>query len=133
MDPTISVVLIVEDDPLILLHARMMLEDAGHEVLAVTNAEQALEKLKARDDVDALFTDIELPGTISGLELATTVRAMRPGIAIVITSGRHALDADVLPDGARFLAKPYTVAQMRRALSVFGAPEPALSTYADPR
>lgn len=116
MDITKSVVLLVEDDPLILLHARMTLEDAGHEVLAVADGENAMEQIRSRSDITALFTDIELAGALGGMELAAAVREERPGMAIVITSGKHALGETALPAGGRFMAKPYTAAQMRRAL-----------------
>lgn len=113
---TSPVVLLVEDDPLIQLHSRLVLEDAGYEVLAASDGDDALAKLAARDDVAALFTDIQLPGQLGGVELAQQVRRARPDMSIVVTSGKVPAD-DVLPAGGRFVAKPYTAADIREALA----------------
>jgi CheY-like chemotaxis protein len=112
-----SVVLLVEDDPLILLHLRMVLEDAGHEVLSASDADSALTLLAERPDVVALFTDVELPGGPNGVELAQKVQRSRPDVAIVVTSGRNVPANDLAPLGGRFVAKPYTAAQVRQALA----------------
>jgi CheY-like chemotaxis protein len=114
-----STILLVEDDFLTQLHARMTLEDAGHEVVAATDGEDALAKAAARPDIAALFTDIRLPGTIDGLDLATAIRATHPGATIVLTSGQEEPDAGEMPAGAAFMTKPYTTAQMRRALAAW--------------
>ena len=111
------VVLLVEDDPLIQLHSRMVLEDAGYEVLASYDADDALAQLAGRDDVAALFTDVQLPGTLGGVELARRVHDIRPDMSIVVTSGKHAPDGHALPEGGRFMPKPYTAAQLRQALA----------------
>lgn len=114
---TRSVVLIVEDDPLILIHSRMALEDAGYEVVAAADGEAALREVERRDDIAALFTDIELSGAVDGVAVAAAVHRSHPNASIVVTSGKHAPDEGVLPDGGLFVAKPYTAAQMRRALA----------------
>lgn len=110
-------VLLVEDDPLILIHSRLALEDAGFEALPVRDAGEALDRLAERGDIRALFTDVKMPGALDGLALATRVRAERPDVAIVVTSGSTKVDAAALPPGARFLPKPYTAFQVTRALS----------------
>lgn len=109
-------VLVVEDDPLILIHSRLALEDAGYEALPVRDAGEALDLLAERSDIRALFTDVRMPGALDGLALARRVRAERPEMEIVVTSGSTRVDADALPDGARFLPKPYTAFQVTRAL-----------------
>lgn len=109
-------VLVVEDDPLILIHSRLALEDAGYEALPVRDADEALDLLAARSDIRALFTDVRMPGALDGLALARRVRAERPEVAIVVTSGSTAVEVGALPAGARFLPKPYTAFQVTRAL-----------------
>jgi CheY-like chemotaxis protein len=117
MNSTKSVILVVEDDPLILIHSRMALEDAGYEVVSAASGEAALCEVARRDDLDALFTDIELSGAVDGVSVAEAMRLANPDASIVVTSGKQAPGNDDLPDGGRFMAKPYTAAQMRRALA----------------
>lgn len=110
------VLLVVEDDQLILLHATMTLEDEGYEVIGVSDAKSALETAAARPDIAALFTDIDLPGERCGLNLAATLRQARPDMRMVITSGTREIGDGDLPEGGIFVPKPYTTADMRRAL-----------------
>ncbi len=116
MNRTKSVVLLVEDDPLTLIHSTLALEDAGYEVVTAADGEEALAHIAARNDIAALFTDICLPGRIDGVDVAAAVRRAYPAAAIVVTSGHDAPDQDVMPPGGRFMAKPYTAAQLRRML-----------------
>lgn len=112
------VALLVEDNPLILLHLRMVVEDAGYEVLTASGANDALALLEDREDIAALFTDVELPGGPSGVELARRVHHSRPEVTIVVTSGKDVAANDLSSVGGRFVAKPYTTAQIRNALAV---------------
>jgi CheY-like chemotaxis protein len=101
------VVLIVEDEFLLRMHAADMIAAAGFEVVEAGNADQAIEILEARRDIGVVFTDIQMPGSMDGLKLARAVRGRWPPIKIVATSGRvHVAQTD-LPEGGRFLPKPY--------------------------
>lgn len=111
------VVLVVEDDPLILIHSHLALEDAGFTALPVRDANEALDALSTRRDIHALFTDVRLPGALDGLALAKRVHAERPEMEIVVTSGSTKVDVSTLPRGARFLPKPYTAYQVTRLLA----------------
>jgi CheY-like chemotaxis protein len=111
-----SVVLLVEDEPLILIHSRLALEDAGFAIVAAADSDEAVALIAARDDIDTLFTDVNIPGALDGLALAATARRLRPHMAIFVTSGVHRLAQDALPAGARFLPKPYTGAQVSRLM-----------------
>ena len=102
-----AVVLIVEDEPLIRFNILDVLEDVGHVALEAGNADEAMVLLKARNDVDILFTDVNMAGSMDGIQLAKRVRAMRPNIGIIITSGMVRLDPMALPANAAFLPKPY--------------------------
>jgi CheY-like chemotaxis protein len=117
MTTNAPVVLLVEDDPLILIHSHLALEDAGFAALPVRDAAEALDLLSTRGDIRALFTDVRLPGTLDGLALAKRVRAERPDVAIVVTSGSTRIGEDMLPRGAKFLPKPYTAFQVTRLLA----------------
>jgi DNA-binding NtrC family response regulator len=102
-----SVVLIVEDEPLIRFSTLDALEDVGHVALEAGNADEALVMLRNRPDVEILFTDVNMAGSMDGLQLAKRVRALRPDIGIIITSGVVHLDPLALPTNAVFLSKPY--------------------------
>jgi CheY-like chemotaxis protein len=106
------IVLMVEDEALIRLNAVEMLTAAGYEVLEAANADEAIEILEARPDISILFTDIQMPGSIDGLKLAHAVRHRWPPIKIVTSSGHVNLTEDDLPDGARFVPKPYSDADI---------------------
>lgn len=109
-------VLIVEDEALIRVDAVDMVEDEGFVVCDAANAAKALHILESRDDVGILFTDIDMPGELDGLDLARIVRKRWPHIAIIIVSGHtHLIDSDV-PDGGVFFSKPYLRTTILRAL-----------------
>jgi CheY-like chemotaxis protein len=101
------VVLIVEDEFLLRMHAVDMIAAAGFEVVEAGNADQAIEILEARRDIGVVFTDIQMPGSMDGLKLARAVRGRWPPIKIVATSGRVSVAETELPEGGRFLPKPY--------------------------
>ncbi len=100
-------VLVVEDDPLLLMDAVDMLEDDGFKVYSAQNADEAICLLEKHDDIRVLFTDVDMPGSIDGLKLAHAVRDRWPPVRIMVTSGlRHVLPAD-LPENGLFFPKPY--------------------------
>lgn len=109
--PQLDVVLVVEDEPFARMYATQLFEDQGYAVIETETAEEALAALKARPEVGLLFTDVRLPGELSGLALAGQARALRPNLPILLTSGyAQPLDLDI-PRRSKFLPKPYT-AQM---------------------
>src|SRR3981189_1052240 len=102
------VVLIVEDEFLFRMDAVDMIAAAGFEVVEAGNADQAIEVLESRRDITVVFTDIQMPGSMDGLKLARAVRGRWPPIKIVATSGRLDVSETDLPEGGRFLEKPYS-------------------------
>jgi DNA-binding NtrC family response regulator len=100
-------ILIVEDEPLIRLGAVRAIKDAGFEVIEAANADEAIRVLEDRSDVQVVFTDIHMPGSIDGLKLAHAVRNRWPPIKIIVTSGHGHVSEQELPEGGRFFAKPY--------------------------
>src|SRR6266436_4185155 len=101
------VVLIVEDEFLLRMDAVDMIEAAGFEVVEAANSDQAIEILEARRDITVVFTDIQMPGSMDGLKLARAVRGRWPPIKIVATSGLVDVGEKDLPQGGRFVSKPY--------------------------
>jgi CheY-like chemotaxis protein len=101
------VVLIVEDEFLLRMDAVDMIASAGFEAVEAANADQAIEILESRRDIIVVFTDIQMPGSMDGLKLARAIRGRWPPIKIVATSGRAIVEEIDLPEGGRFLLKPY--------------------------
>jgi CheY-like chemotaxis protein len=106
------VVLIVEDEFLLRMDAVDMIAGAGFEVVEAANADQAIEILEARRDITVVFTDIQMPGSMDGLRLVQAIRGRWPPIKIVATSGRANVAETDLPEGGRFLPKPYSPLQV---------------------
>ena len=116
-----SLVLIVEDESMVRMMAVDMLEDAGCAVLEAATADQAWQILESRSDIDVLFTDIEMPGSMNGFALAARVAERWPHIRLVITSGRCRPKPDDVPDHGLFVPKPYLADQV---LSAFDKARP---------
>src|SRR4051794_31397237 len=102
------VVLVVEDELLLRLNAVETIEAAGFEVVAAADADEAIAILENRFDISVVFTDIQIPGSMNGLKLAQAVRGRWPPIKIIATSGRVGVTQRDLPEGGRFLSKPYS-------------------------
>jgi len=110
------VVLIVEDEFLLRMDAADLIAAAGFEVVEAGNADEAIEILEARRDITVVFTDIQMPGSMDGLKLARAVRGRWPPIKIVATSGHRNLRETDLPEGGRFLPKPYAPVEVTGVL-----------------
>jgi CheY-like chemotaxis protein len=102
----------VDDEPIVLLCATEIIEEAGWVALEATNAAEALHMLAEHAQIDVLFTDINMPGEMDGLELAGCVHRSHPHVHLVVTSGKRHLGDWVLPDGGTFLPKPYDFDQL---------------------
>jgi CheY-like chemotaxis protein len=102
------VVLIVEDEFLLRMDAVDIIRAAGFEVVEAGNADRAIEILETRLDISVIFTDVQMPGSMDGLKLARAVRGRWPPIKIVATSGHVVVRDTDLPEGGRFLPKPYS-------------------------
>lgn len=109
-----SRVLVVEDQPLLLLDLMDQLADFGLESLPAGSARTAARLLDA--GIDALVTDIELGEGPDGLALARLAASARPGMPIVVVSGGVRPTAAQLPPRAIFIPKPYRVSDIVSAL-----------------
>lgn len=117
LPPDLPVVLLVEDDGLLLMEAADTLADAGFEVLEAIHADNALTVLEARDDVGVLMTDVDMPrGSMDGFALARLVAHRWPGIPVLVVSGMGTPGPNDMPDGARFIPKPYEPSTLVRTL-----------------
>src|ERR1700733_6338859 len=105
-------ILVVEDEMLLRMRAVDMVEDAGFTPVEATNADDALAILESRSDIELLFTDIQMPGSIDGLKLAHAVHERWPLIKIILVSGQLKLTDKDKPVDSRFFGKPLDVKQM---------------------
>jgi two-component system, response regulator PdtaR len=118
-----SVVLIVEDEPLLRMLAVEVVEEAGFVALEAGDAEEAVALLESRPDISVLFTDVNMPGSMDGLKLAHAVRTRWPPIKILVVSGEVRLQQSELPSNSCFVGKPYQAAAMVEELrSIVGSP-----------
>jgi two-component system, response regulator PdtaR len=109
------VVLVVEDEPLVRMTAVDELEEAGFHVLEAGNADVALQVLSAfAHEVQVLFTDVDMPGSMNGMALARYVNDQWPHILLLISSGYSAPHPRDIPDHGHFVAKPYVGATVAR-------------------
>ncbi|WP_109143145.1 PAS domain-containing sensor histidine kinase [Bradyrhizobium sp. SUTN9-2] len=112
-------VLIVEDDPFVRSSVIRRVEALGYRVVAAVNGKDALQQLQGDPGIDLLFTDIVMPGGMSGWELADQARRVRPGLPVLFTSG-YALETLVEQGRAQaravVLTKPYRKVELAQRL-----------------
>jgi two-component system cell cycle response regulator CpdR len=107
-----NVVLIVEDEPLILMLLSDYLSGEGYRVLQAENGEQAFEILATKPHLDLMITDYRLPGGVSGVMIAEPAVKLRPELKVIFISG---YPAEIVESGspiakkAPILAKPFTM------------------------
>jgi CheY-like chemotaxis protein len=115
-----SVVLIVEDEFILRFHAAMLIGEAGFDTVEACSADEAIQLLESRADIDIVFTDIDLPGGMNGLDLCAQIRDRWPPVELVVTSSHSGIDEGDLPEGGFFLPKPYDAARLVRTLQRLG-------------
>ena len=112
-----SVILTVEDEFFVSEYLRLLLERAGYDVIATSNADEAIAVLERRSDIHTIITDINMPGSMDGLRLAAAVRDRWPPIKIIVVTGHKPPELDELPRDSLLVAKPYTAERMIAAVS----------------
>jgi two-component sensor histidine kinase/CheY-like chemotaxis protein len=105
-------VLVVEDEMVLRMRAVDIVEDAGFMPIEAVNADEAIAILESRSDIDLLFTDIQMPGSMDGLKLAHAVHDRWPAIKIILVSGQVKPSDAERPADSRFFGKPLGVGQM---------------------
>lgn len=110
-------ILLVEDDDLVRDHLVAQLRTLGYEVMAAANGPEGLAWLRQAGPLDLLFTDVIMPGGMSGRELADAARLLRPDLPVLFTSGytEHAIvHHGRLDAGVHLLSKPYRQQDLAR-------------------
>jgi CheY-like chemotaxis protein len=111
-------VLVVEDNADLASFTVSMLEGQGYATRCASNAADALALLDAGATVDAVFSDVAMPGTMNGVELASTLRWRYPQLAVVLATGYSQLLAEWNgPPVAEVLGKPYRLDDLMAALT----------------
>ncbi|MGF9564986.1 response regulator [Neorhizobium sp. BT27B] len=100
-------VLLVEDEPLIRMVLAEVLLDEGYDVSIASNVLQAVGVIGRNPAFDALVTDVDMPGGLNGLDLASMVASHAPTTAIIVTSGRAVTEG--IATGWAFIPKPFGV------------------------
>lgn len=102
-----AVVLVVEDNAIVRMGALDLVVSAGYEALEAADADQAIAILEERADIDLVFTDVQMPGTMDGIKLAHYIRDRWPPVKILVASGAAIIAESNLPGGSIFFSKPY--------------------------
>jgi len=114
-----AVVLVVEDEPTVLVLAASIIESLGHQALTASNGGQALALVEGDGPIDLIFTDINLGDDgPNGLDIATAARARYPTVKVAYVSGELLTDGirALMVEGSSFLPKPYTPEQIEETL-----------------
>jgi CheY-like chemotaxis protein len=110
--PSLSII-IVEDEPLVLLAASHELQDADFDVIEAGTADEALKILETdAATIHAIFTDVHMPGAMDGIQLAHHVRRHWPHIGLLVASGLSRPHYGDLRLDCRFVAKPYNLGEV---------------------
>lgn len=119
-----AVVLVVEDEMLLRMRAVDIVEDAGFTSVEAVDADEAVAILESRSDIAMVFTDIQMPGSMDGLQLAHIVHKRWPPIKIILVSGQlKPTNADI-PTNSRFYLKPLEAKEMTAQLQRMIGPRP---------
>ena len=112
-------VLVVDDEAPMRALERRVLEDLGYRVLEAGNGTDLVDLLAAGACFDLLIADLDLP-VVRGDEMARRIRRSRPDLPVLYVTGHSEwlLDGRTLAAGEAFLAKPFSVAQLRDAVSL---------------
>jgi CheY-like chemotaxis protein len=130
-------ILVVEDDALVRNYVATQLAGLGYTTLTAANATEALEYIDGPKDFDLLFTDVIMPGSLNGRQLAEEALRRRPGLKVLYTSG-YTENAIVhhgrLDPGVLLLAKPYRKSDLARMVRIAldRSEEPDASAHAAP-
>ena len=115
-----AIILVVEDEPPVLVLAESLLKQAGYLTIAAARVAEARSILESDQELHAIFTDISLADDPEGgLEIGRLAAAKRPGLPVLYTTGRGITDAMIqqFVRPSEFLAKPYSGPQLATAIA----------------
>ena len=116
MNEPLQHVLFVEDESDLREIMQDALADHGYAATVARDGREALERLDGGQRFSHVVTDVSMPEGVSGLEVAARALRQQPPPRVVVASGYQRSQLDQLPEGARFLSKPYRIRQLLAAL-----------------
>lgn len=121
-----ATILVVDDEVLVRTVVSEYLRDCGFSAVEAASGDEALAVLSSELDVDVVFSDVEMPGSINGFGLAQWVRRHRPELKVILTSGNasKASDARDLCAQGGFVAKPYAIEDLASRIARLLASHP---------
>lgn len=102
-----TLVLIVEDEPLIRMSAATLIQGLGYRTHDAASADEAIALLEAHAEITIVFTDVQMEGSMDGIALTHWAAGRWPPLRFIIVSGGRIAATHDMPVGAIFLAKPY--------------------------
>lgn len=118
--PRPTYVLVVEDDPILMMALVDYVESAGCEAVEATTVAEAIRLLETRADIRTVFTDLDMRGSTAGMKLALSIRDRWPPIELLMISS-HPWDAAQIPDRGIVLGKPFDRRKIVAAIRRFSA------------
>ena len=112
-----ALVLVVDDEALVRMNAVDMIEQAGHQVVEAANADEAIRILESRSDIEIVFSDVSMPGSMDGVRLLQVTRDRWPPVRLILSSGKALPVGAVIPPGGVFVPKPYAYEDVVVALA----------------
>ncbi|MBJ6982756.1 response regulator [Luteimonas sp. MC1572] len=107
-----SRLLLVEDEDDLRFLICDALSDLGYEVTTASNGKEAIAELNGESRFDHVVTDVSMPHGISGLDVAAEAAKVQPLARLVLVSGYQRSQLPQIPEGTRFLPKPYRIHQL---------------------
>ncbi len=120
-------ILCVEDDANVLLVAAEALRDAGFDVVEASNADQAMDIIENPENIDVIFTDVRMPGSLDGIDLVAHVRREHPEMPFLVVSGyanQLSERLGTLAPPTRFISKPYSLETVVKTLQELALDRP---------
>ena len=106
-------ILVVEDDEAVRKASAEALREVGYDVIEAADAMEGVGLIVDRSSIDLLFTDVGLPGGVSGRTLADAARRARPGLRVLFTTGYDSdTELAAASTGTHFIAKPFSLSQL---------------------
>lgn len=116
--PAATIVLVVEDDPILMMALVDYVEDAGCEAIEATSVPEAIQLLESRSDIRTVFTDLDMRGSTVGMQLALRIRDRWPPIELLLVSSQP-WDTTQMPARGILLGKPFDRRKIVAAIQKF--------------
>lgn len=110
--PDAACILVVEDEFLIRFMISEIMRDAGYTVIEAANADEAMDIIQSEVQLDLVFSDVAMPGSIDGLELLKAAKTLYPSLPVLVTSGHCDPTLALSCGAAQFVPKPYDMADV---------------------